>query len=52
VTVNVINNSGTELTAEQGEPEFNGKEMIVSVVVEAAQQQGPLRDLLSNIGKG
>lgn len=51
VTVNVINNSSTQLSAEQGQPEFNGKEMIVNVVVEAAQKQGPLRDVLSNMGK-
>lgn len=49
VTVNIINNSNTELDAEQSEPEFNGREMIVNVVVEAAQKQGPLRDVLSGL---
>jgi hypothetical protein len=52
VTVNVINNSGTDLKAEHGEPEFNGKEMIVSVVVEAAQKEGPLRDVLGSMARG
>jgi tape measure domain-containing protein len=49
VTVNIINNSGTDLDAEQGEPEFNAKEMVIGVVVEAAQKQGPLRDILSSM---
>jgi tape measure domain-containing protein len=51
VSVNVINNSGTKLEAEQGEPDFNGKEYVVNVIVEAAQKQGPLRDVLSQVGK-
>lgn len=49
VQVNVINNSGTELETEHGEPEFNGKEMIVNVVVEAAQRQGKLRDVFTQL---
>jgi len=52
VTVNVINNSNTELSAEQGQPDFDGREMIVNVVVEAAQKQGPLRDVLASMSKG
>ena len=51
VNINFINNSNTELTAETSEPEFNGREMIVSVVVEEAQKEGPLRDTLSNISR-
>lgn len=51
VSVNIINNSGTQLDAEQSEPQFNGREMIVNVIVEAAQKQGPLRDVLSQVGK-
>lgn len=49
VHVNVINNSGQDLTAEQGSPEFNGRDMIVSVVVDAANKQGPLRDTFLNM---
>jgi len=49
VTVNIINNSSTQLDAQQSEPEFNGREMIVNVVVEAVSKQGPLRDALSNM---
>jgi hypothetical protein len=51
VQVNVINNSGTQLEAEQGEPDFNGKEFVVNVIVEAAQKEGPLRDVLGQVGK-
>ncbi|HIV77367.1 MAG TPA: tape measure protein [Candidatus Sphingomonas excrementigallinarum] len=52
VQVNVINNSGTELETEHGEPEINGKDMIVNVVVEAAQKQGKLRDVFTQMAKG
>lgn len=46
VQVNIINNSGTDLDAEQGEPQFNGKDMILDVVVEGVQRQGRLREAI------
>lgn len=52
VNVNVINNSGTELETEHGEPEFNGKDMVVNIVVEAAQKQGKLRDVFMQMQGG
>lgn len=51
IQVNVINNSGVPMNAEQGQPEFNGKDMIIGVVLEAAQKQGPMRDMLESFGK-
>ncbi|MGE8141848.1 tape measure protein [Novosphingobium sp. NPDC080210] len=51
VSVNIINNSGTAVTAEQGEPRMDGKSMIVDVVVEAMNKQGPLRDNLQRMMK-
>jgi hypothetical protein len=52
VQVNVINNSDTQLDAEQGDTHFDGKEMIVNVIVEAAQRQGPLRNVMEQISRG
>jgi hypothetical protein len=52
VHVNIINNSGTELDAEQGEPQFNGKDMIVDVVVEGIQRQGRLREAIMGVKNG
>ena len=52
VTVNVINNSGTQLEAEQSEPEFDGREMIINVVVEEANREGPLRDTFKGLSGG
>jgi tape measure domain-containing protein len=52
VEINFINNSGTSLDAEAGEPEFNGKDFVVNVVVEAVNKQGPLRDSLMNMRPG
>lgn len=43
VEINFINNSGVPLTAENSEPRFDGKRMIVDTVVEALGKQGPLR---------
>lgn len=51
VSVNIINNSGTAVTAEQGEPRMDGKSLIVDVVVEAMNKQGPLRDNLERMMK-
>jgi tape measure domain-containing protein len=52
VQVNIINNSGTALDAEHGSPEFNGRDMILNVVVEAASKTGPFRDALKGISNG
>lgn len=44
VTVNVINQSGTPVAAQQGQPRFDGKQMILDVVLSAATQPGGFRD--------
>lgn len=44
VTVNVINQSGTQVSAQQGQPRFDGKQMILDVVLTAASQPGGFRD--------
>lgn len=43
VEVNVINESGQPLDAEQGGMRFNGEQYIIDVVVNAAGRSGPLR---------
>lgn len=52
VNVNIINNSNQQLDAEKSEPEFNGREMIVNVIVEEARREGPLRDTLKSMKNG
>lgn len=49
VSINVINNSGTAVNAEKGQPYFNGREMIIDVVLEAMHKQGPMRDGIRSI---
>lgn len=44
VSVNVINQSGTPVTAQQSAPRFDGKRMILDVVLQAASQPGQFRD--------
>lgn len=44
VTVNVINQSGTPVGAQQGQPRFDGKQMILDVVLTAANSPGGFRD--------
>jgi tape measure domain-containing protein len=44
VTVNVINQSGQPVNAKQGGARFDGKQMILDVVLEAAANPGPFRD--------
>lgn len=51
VTLNIINNSGTPLSAEQGTPRLDAKGMILDVVVEAMGKQGPFRDNLERMIK-
>lgn len=48
VQVNVINN-GSDAEAEVSEPRFDGKQMIVDVVLESASKPGPMRDLLKSM---
>jgi hypothetical protein len=43
VTVNVINQSGSPVAAQQGQPRFDGKQMILDVVLTAANQPGSFR---------
>lgn len=44
VTVNVINQSGQAVSAKQGQQRFDGKQMILDVVLTAANQPGQFRD--------
>jgi tape measure domain-containing protein len=44
VTVNVINQTGTEAKAEQGSTRFDGRRMILDVVLTAVSQPGSFRD--------
>lgn len=44
VTVNVINQSGTAVSAQQGQPRFDGKQMVLDIVLSAANSAGPFRD--------
>jgi lambda family phage tail tape measure protein len=48
VTVNVINQSGTPVKAEQGATRFDGKQLILDVVLTAAHQPGPFREGLKS----
>lgn len=44
VTVNVINQTGQQVNAQQGQARFDGKQMVLDVVLSAANQPGPFRD--------
>lgn len=44
VTVNVINQSGTQVGAQKGQPRFDGKQMILDVVLTAVSSPGAFRD--------
>jgi len=44
VTVNVINQTNTAVQASQGQPRFDGRQMILDVVLSAAGQPGAFRD--------
>jgi len=44
VSVNVINQSGTQMNAEQQSAGFNGEQFVVDVVLKAVNRPGPLRD--------
>ncbi|WP_222104609.1 tape measure protein [Cupriavidus campinensis] len=44
VTVNVINQTGTQANAQQGQARFDGKQWVLDVVMTAAAQPGPFRD--------
>jgi len=44
VTVNVINQSGQPVNAQAGQPRFDGRQMVLDVVLSAANQPGPFRD--------
>lgn len=48
--LNIINNSGVDVDAEASQPEWNGKEFVLSIVMEAANKQGPFRDMLQSQG--
>lgn len=44
VQVNVINQTREEVTAQQGQPRFDGKSMVLDVVLTAASQPGAFRE--------
>lgn len=44
VIVNVINKTGEKVNAERATPRFDGKQMILDVVLTAAASPGPFRD--------
>jgi hypothetical protein len=44
VIVNVINQSGQEVNATQGQPKFDAGQMVLDVVLSAANRPGPFRD--------
>lgn len=52
VTVNVINQSGTAVSAQQGSPRFDGKQMILDVVLSAANSPGNFRDGMKSAMRG
>jgi tape measure domain-containing protein len=51
VQVNVINQSGTPVSAQQSQPRFDGKQMILDVVLSAASTPGTFRDQLRQVSK-
>lgn len=46
VSVNVINQSGNQMDAEQTGQSFNGEQYVVDVVLKAVNRPGPLRDAI------
>jgi hypothetical protein len=52
VVVNVINQSGTPVNAEQTQPRFDGKQMVLDVVLTAVNQPGPFRDGMKGAMRG
>lgn len=51
VTVNVINQSGQQVTAENNGPRFDGKQMVLDVVLKAASSPGGFRDNMRQLMK-
>jgi hypothetical protein len=49
VMINFINNSGTEMDAEQGGMEFNGEAWVTDVIINGIHKQGKLRDALKGM---
>lgn len=49
VTINLINQSGTQQTAATGNIKFDGRQMVLDVVLSAASQPGPFRDNLRTV---
>lgn len=46
IEINVINKSGQEVQARSGQPKFDGKKMILDVVLDAVSRPGPFRDTI------
>jgi phage-related minor tail protein len=52
VVVNVINQTGTQVAAKQSQPRFDGKQMVLDVVLEGVSKPGPFRDSMKSMMKG
>jgi hypothetical protein len=53
VQVNVINESGQEMTAQQdGGMKFDGRSYILDVVIDAASKPGKMRSALQGVQRG
>jgi hypothetical protein len=44
VQINLINQSGQQMAAEQGQPRFDGEQMVLDIVLRAASRPGNFRD--------
>jgi tape measure domain-containing protein len=49
VTFNVVNNSGTPVTARQTGQKFDGRQMVLDIVLEGMSQPGSFRDSMRNV---
>ncbi|WP_047243155.1 phage tail tape measure protein [Chromobacterium subtsugae] len=49
IRVELINKSGQQLQATSAQPRFDGREMVVSVVLEDIKRGGPIRDAIKRI---
>ncbi|WP_440217149.1 phage tail tape measure protein [Chromobacterium piscinae] len=49
IRVELINKSGQQLQATSAQPRFDGREMVVSVVLEDIKRGGPIRDAIKRL---
>lgn len=48
-TVNIINQSGTQMDATSSQPRFDGEKMIIDVILKNMSKPGPLRDSMKGM---